>query len=81
MTETETRMEWVFAFKTAEQAERFDPTRLGIAAGGSDDGLRVVVEMDFESWDAPVDGIDRDVLKGIVAASLASAGLWPQITI
>ncbi len=69
--------EITFKHRNAEEAKRFDFTRIGLGLAGSDDGMTVVVEPDIDGWDGVRDEVRVDILR----AGLAAAGIFPEITV
>lgn len=67
--------EIVVKFRSAEEAGRTDLTRVGVLAGGSDDGLSVTVEPDIDGWD----GARPEVVAEVLRSGLAAAGVWVDI--
>lgn len=78
----------VINFKTAEDAAKVDLTRLGTVTGGTRDRLTFSVELDLAEWidaafeanptraPAPVPTVV--VAVGIITATLAACGVWPE---
>jgi hypothetical protein len=67
--------EIVITFASAADVERTDLTRVGIVAGGSEDGLKVIVEPDIDGWD----GVRDETRCEILRSGLAAAGVWVKI--
>jgi hypothetical protein len=66
----------VVKFRNVEEANRTDLTRVGIIAGGSEDGLSVIVEPDIDGWD----GVRDETRNEILRSGLAAAGVWVEVT-
>jgi hypothetical protein len=62
-------------FRTEQDRDQVDVTRIGIAADVSGDGLTVTVEPDIDGWD----GIKPETGAEILRSALAAAGIWVDI--
>ena len=70
-----------FTFRTTEEADRCDQTRLGNVAAASDDGLTVKIEdFDLDEWTTETRLInDRDTPIPAIRAAMAACGVWVEV--
>lgn len=64
-------------FRDTEEAVRCDLSRVGIVAGGSADGLEVVVEPAIDGWD----GVRDEVAVEIFRSGMAACGVWAEVAV
>lgn len=55
-------------FRSVEDAERVDLTRIGIISGASEDGLTVTVEPDIDGWDGLRDEVGPEIIRSAFMA-------------
>jgi hypothetical protein len=71
-------MNFRITFRTAEDRDKVDLTRLGFIKGATDDGRTVRVEMNLNKFAEGYVVVSPPLAVGIIAATLAACGVEPE---